>query len=281
MIKKAYPSTLQSFGIAGLVLVCMVLFAPLNYYLEGITSTSIAALIYYVCSMTTPFVIFHFLKKKEEGEVNYGLKPKSVLAVVLLTIVTLAIQWGVTSPIAELIPMPDFVQALLEDLTKDLNDIYGLIMVAFAAPILEELIFRGIILDGLLKRRSVLSAILISSFLFAFVHLNPWQFPAAMILGCFSGWVYFRTRNLIYSIIIHFVNNFGASALLFLFPEMENMDQSIPSIIGGEKNLTVFIIACISVTVAGIFVLNKTLKQEKEIDLLDQSVINEFGEEME
>ena len=252
-------------GIVGLILFCMILFAPLNSFLEGITSKSIATLIYYICSLTTPFVIFHFLKKKEEGAVNYGFKPKSFLVIILLTIVTLVLQWGVTSPIAELIPMPEFIRELLEELAKELNDVYGLLTVAVAAPILEELLFRGIILDGLLKRRSVISSILISSFLFAIVHLNPWQFTAAMIIGSFSGWVYYRTRNLIYSIIIHFVNNFGASALLFLFPEMESMDHDLAYFVGGTENFYLFIGGCLTVALIGIYFLNRVLKVEKEV----------------
>lgn len=43
-----------------------------------------------------------------------------------------------------------------------------------AAPVLEELIFRGMMLEGLLKKYSPVTSIIISSILFGVAHLNPW-----------------------------------------------------------------------------------------------------------
>src|SRR5210317_900664 len=97
---KAYPkSTLQSFGIVGLVFVAMILFYPVQTALNDSIGLSPSFLIYYTLAMGAPLLLLHFLKKKEEGTVKYLMKPKDSAVVLLLIVATVALQWGVTSPI--------------------------------------------------------------------------------------------------------------------------------------------------------------------------------------
>jgi glutamate-5-semialdehyde dehydrogenase len=76
------------------------------------------------------------------------------------------------------------------------------------APVTEELFFRGIILRRLLQGHSVRRAIGISSLLFMAIHLNPWQFPVALIIGIGLGWVYSRTASLVLCMLGHAFVNF-------------------------------------------------------------------------
>src|SRR5690606_30966839 len=91
--------------------------------------------------------------------------------------------------------------------------------IVIAAPILEEVIMRGIILDGLLKRYSPVRSILFSSFLFGLLHLNPWQMVSAMVIGIFAGWVYYRTRSLALPILIHATNNLSAFSMGYIMQD--------------------------------------------------------------
>lgn len=70
-------------------------------------------------------------------------------------------------------------------------------------PILEEMLFRGIILRSFLTQYPRFLAILGSAFLFGAAHLNIYQFPAAMIAGVVIGWIYERTRSLWPGIVLH------------------------------------------------------------------------------
>ena len=79
--------------------------------------------------------------------------------------------------------------------------------VAVIAPIVEELIFRGLILQGLRRNYNAVVSVFISALLFALFHLNPWQFPATFILGLLLGWIVLRTHSLILSILGHSINN--------------------------------------------------------------------------
>ena len=88
--------------------------------------------------------------------------------------------------------------------------VVAVLLVAVLAPIGEEFLFRGIILRGLLARMRPWRAIGLTTFLFAAMHLNPWQVPAGLGLGLLCGWVYLRTRSLGLCILLHFLNNIGA-----------------------------------------------------------------------
>lgn len=258
---KAYPSVSQSWGIIGLTFLTMLFLAPLNYYLNDAVGDSKSFLIYYVLTMLIPFTIFHKLKEKEEGLVYYQFIPKNFLVALILIVATLAMQWGLTAPLSNLIPMPDSIREIFKDMALKMNDGYGLIAVAVMAPLFEELIFRGIILDGLLKRKSILKAILISSLLFGIVHFNPWQFIPAFVIGTFSGWIYYRTKNLSYSILIHITNNFAAALLMYFDEVGEMMDMNVVEMYGGIQSMILTITACLIVLMGGIFVLNKILPQ--------------------
>jgi membrane protease YdiL (CAAX protease family) len=79
--------------------------------------------------------------------------------------------------------------------------------VAVVAPIVEELIFRGLILKGFRRNYNPLKAVFMSALLFALFHLNLWQFPATFVLGLLLGWIMIRTNNILLAIIGHSINN--------------------------------------------------------------------------
>lgn len=93
--------------------------------------------------------------------------------------------------------------------------------VAIIAPISEEFIFRGILLNRLDKKLPMIVAILLSSLLFGFLH-GASGFISAFIFGVCMCIVYLKTQNILVSISIHFLNN-----LLALILEIVLVDESI------------------------------------------------------
>ncbi len=83
----------------------------------------------------------------------------------------------------------------------------AVLAVVIVAPLTEELLFRGVILRGLLLHYSAPKAIIASSLLFGLVHLNPWQAVGAVVLGALFAWWYVRTRSLTLCIFGHAFNN--------------------------------------------------------------------------
>ncbi len=79
--------------------------------------------------------------------------------------------------------------------------------VVVIAPIIEESIFRGMILQGFRRNYNSFVAVFMSALLFALFHLNPWQFPATFVLGLLLGWLVVRTDSIFLSILGHSINN--------------------------------------------------------------------------
>ena len=82
-----------------------------------------------------------------------------------------------------------------------------IIVFALFPAIYEELIFRKLILQFLRKRLPDLTAILLSSLLFAVFHLNILQGVTAFIFGIFLAVVAIRTGSIILCIYAHLLNN--------------------------------------------------------------------------
>ncbi|MBV7441102.1 RdgB/HAM1 family non-canonical purine NTP pyrophosphatase [Weeksellaceae bacterium TAE3-ERU29] len=100
----------------------------------------------------------------------------------------------------------EFYKTSLEIVFK--NPIAAFIAVSILAPFLEEFLFRGLLLKGLLNNKvNPWLAIILVAFLFGIAHLNPWQFVGAGFLGIVLGFVYWRTKDLWICIYLHFLNN--------------------------------------------------------------------------
>ncbi len=105
-------------------------------------------------------------------------------------------------------PAPQFlIEAYKQVFTSEGNLVERIFLLVVVAPVTEELLFRGIILRGLLSRYGPVLAVGLSSLLFALVHLNPWQFISAFWLGVALGWFYLRTGSVNICILGHAVSN--------------------------------------------------------------------------
>ncbi len=251
-----YPSIGQSWGIVGLAILSMLLFSPVNIILTNILGKEVSFLVYYLLAMGVPFGIAHLIRNKRTGINNYNFNLSSIKLMVLVSISTISIQTGVISPIVNSLPMPEFMKKIFLEFANQ-NGVFSFIAIVIAAPIIEELIFRGIILDGLLRRYSPVKSIILSSILFGIVHLNPWQFVSALIIGLFSGWIYYRTKKLSLSILIHLINNLVAFLGIY-FMDIEIMiNESLTKLYGGFTNMILITIGSILVSIIGIFILRK------------------------
>jgi CAAX protease family protein len=86
----------------------------------------------------------------------------------------------------------------------------GLVPTLFAcvaAPVLEEMLFRGVILRGFLRQYTRTFAILWSAALFGIAHLNVYQLATASAIGIVAGWLYERCRSLWPCILLHAAYN--------------------------------------------------------------------------
>ncbi|NJK67676.1 MAG: CPBP family intramembrane metalloprotease [Microcoleus sp. CSU_2_2] len=87
---------------------------------------------------------------------------------------------------------------------------------AIAAPVFEEIVFRGFLLPSLTRYLPVWGAIGTSALLFAVAHLNVSEVLPLATLGTVLGFVYTRSRNLLAPMLLHSLWNSGTLLSLFL-----------------------------------------------------------------
>ena len=104
----------------------------------------------------------------------------------------------------------------------------GLIGVAatvLVAPVVEELIFRGLMLNRLRMVMPGWVAVLLSSAVFGACHGNPVWFGYAFALGAFFGFLDLRANSVLPSILGHLAFN-AISQILSFVPETEDGSEA-------------------------------------------------------
>ena len=84
--------------------------------------------------------------------------------------------------------------------------VLNLIVLAVLPAICEELVFRGIIFNGL-KQYGNMKAVFLSATLFMLVHSSVEQTVYPFFVGIVLALLMLRTNNIIYPILLHFFNN--------------------------------------------------------------------------
>lgn len=221
-VQVKYPSERQSWGLVGLFMLASIvatfaLIMPITSFLEQTALSkdmqgSIIDAIGYMIPLG--FVIWFGVREKRKQAITwqFSFKNTSVIVYGLFMVVTVGLSI-VLEPMVELIPMPDAIKKLFETLFK--NTWLSFVLISLVGPIMEELLMRGIILDGLLNQLKPKQAILFSALLFGIIHLNPWQFIPAFAVGLVLGWIYWQTQSLWPCIFIHVLNNTLSSVIVY------------------------------------------------------------------
>ncbi len=82
-----------------------------------------------------------------------------------------------------------------------------ILAISVSPAISEELVFRGLLVRGLLARWGVWWTMLISSILFALIHFHPLHVMAVFPIGMALFWIYYTTRNFWLPMWLHLLNN--------------------------------------------------------------------------
>ena len=110
-------------------------------------------------------------------------------------------------------PMQDEMAKILASIPRTpLNITMGFLAIAGLAPLIEELLFRGLLQKSLAYKLPMWAAITLSALTFSLVHMQPYAIPALMAVGAAFGYIYHKTGSLRVTIFLHMINN--ALALL-------------------------------------------------------------------
>jgi membrane protease YdiL (CAAX protease family) len=93
----------------------------------------------------------------------------------------------------------------------------ALLNMAVVPAICEEVFFRGVVLNNLMKRTSkVHLSVWLSAILFSFIHFQFFGFLPRVMLGAVLGYAFVLSRSLWVPILLHFLNN-GVITVAYYF----------------------------------------------------------------
>ncbi|WBW97873.1 CPBP family intramembrane glutamic endopeptidase [Oceanirhabdus sp. W0125-5] len=208
-----------------LIITCVFLPVLGTLFLRNMPTKLTLALNQYLFILI-PCILFMLANKmdiKKTLKLN-PLKLSDVFRLIALTLVILPIT-GVISNIASKIfgsPITDF----MNDIVTQFSFPYLFFVIAITPAICEEVIMRGVVLDGY-RKFGFKKAIILNGVLFGMLHMNFHQFFYTAFLGIIFATVVWYTKSIFASIIMHLVNN-GLSVALsfFLKADQETLKQA-------------------------------------------------------
>jgi membrane protease YdiL (CAAX protease family) len=121
-------------------------------------------------------------------------------------------------------------QALQDVVGGGADALLAVVLAVVLAPVVEELVFRGALHQGLRRRAGFWPAALLSSGIFAVVHVevvasSPVFLVQLFLLGVLFAWLLERTGNLLAPVIAHLVFNGISMSLAVLAARFEELDE--------------------------------------------------------
>lgn len=205
-MKKIFPSTiLQSILMLILLFLCFGLVVIIDHACFNY-DRSLSTLYYSaVPGVFLGFYILHLINRNKEFAYDFKLNRINLLA--LSVIVVIAFQFGFYAPVSRVIFFTLYPD---HPIVTPFTSIMAVVGPVLLAPFLEEIIFRNYILKGMLTTYSSQKAIIASALLFGLAHYYPHQLVGALPLGLFFGWIYYKTRSVGVTIVLHAVANLTA-----------------------------------------------------------------------
>ncbi len=191
----------------------------------------------------TAYLFLSFYKKNFCSFLKLNKKPNIKLAAIMLLIIAALL------PIAafigyfnQQIPIPNIAglresltqldeksKHIIEEMLKMKNPgqlAYTLFFLAVVPAVSEEIFFRGLFQQYLTKfSNKPLIAILATSLLFAVMHFKYSQILPIFLMSLALGYVFYLTKNLLYPILLHFLNN--GIMVVITYIEQSNTENSI------------------------------------------------------
>tara|TARA_B110000438_G_C15782576_1_gene636922 strand:+ start:842 stop:1636 length:795 start_codon:yes stop_codon:yes gene_type:complete len=213
-----FASILSAFLSGGLVL-------GLGLYFPETTQKNLTFISFIVgqCFMLIPLVFFLILKKEPiYKRLRINLVSYNTLSQTIIFSIGLIILCDEFDRLIQVfVATPEYIIDLNNILQPESFFGYILLFIAVSiiAPLGEELLFRGF-LQQFLERywKDITRAILMTTLLFAIIHMNPFWFIQIYILGIMLGFLSWKTNSIFPPLILHTINN--ATALLFTFIDL-------------------------------------------------------------
>lgn len=181
------------------------------------------------------------------------------IGIAILTILLqnyLYIQNYFIDQLANNIPMVKSLKELLDTLNAYVektygnllkaNNIFEAVLIVFVVAVIpalsEEAMFRGFIQRSFEFKMKPFYAALLTAVFFGVNHFNPYGLIPLIILGLYFGYAAYMSGSIIIPIILHFLNNFTAVMLYFIFGDDELISSTVnkPAELGSSLIMLLF-----------------------------------------
>ncbi len=134
---------------------------------------------------------------------------KGLLSIFAAILGTVVVSWGYSGLVEQIRGRPMPQQIIVQWLGSDVRSWPWSVYVgmAIAAPITEEIFFRGLLYGAVRKRLSTGWTIVLTSALFTLMHVEPIFFVPIFALGLALGWARHASQGLGLPVVIHCLNN--------------------------------------------------------------------------
>ncbi len=236
------------FGVGQILGALIVMPFLMSQYGEtGFGDSPTSQIIIYTASMATSLIAMSIYRRARGANyrtLRYRLKwfNGSLVIVGLVAITAIGI---IEEPLFALMPEEwmDFVEQAIG------TGKWAILNTVLIAPVLEEMIFRGVILESVRSRWGKIWAIVVSALLFGVVHGVPQQAINAAMVGVILGAIYIATDSLLAVIVLHAINNALSYVLMILFP---NNNDTLRSMITSDVVYwSVYAASCVAVIICG------------------------------
>lgn len=167
-------------------------------------------------TLLTFFLIFKLRKKNFFNEISFqGISKKAILCTLFYGIAA-QLFVNANSVLFTSNTVFDGATATLSLPFNDFSTFYlYFLSIAIVAPIVEEVLFRGLIFSRLRRGMPMVIALLIQALLFGVLHISPISIANAIPAGIVLGLVYEHYSSTLASILLH--AGFNATSILALF----------------------------------------------------------------
>ena len=231
-------------------------------------------LLYHQLLSLFPFIVLYFLFTRNNPiEVMRisALPIRSTLLIILLVVIS-GVFVGVITSLSRLV-IPETTSNIIYAVTKGAeNNLLAMIIgLAVLPAVLEETIFRGILLHGY-REENLLKLSIMNGFMFGLFHLNLDQFVYAFALGIILTYLVVITNSILSGMLFHFLFNLSTPLVVYFL----NRADTSPEILAYFKetppvtNLTFpIILELTAIAIFSIFMIRLILSRLMRIHHFD------------
>jgi membrane protease YdiL (CAAX protease family) len=164
-----------------------------------------------------------------EEKLLFSIILVSALGITFMVSISPLVEWNMNIKFPEFLKNFETWARDAEDRTAKLTEVMttfgsvgdlliGILVIAFLPAIGEELVFRGMFQNEILRAsKNIHVAIWLSAIIFSTIHFQFYGFVPRLLLGALFGYLYYWSGNLLIPIFAHFFNNAFGVVMIYLY----------------------------------------------------------------